>query len=183
MNIEMLKLVVERCKELVRYGADKRQPFSIEQLEDAVVQLAESLATAQAERDAIKQDYERDMLQIDPERLAEQRDTAQRRVAELEAKLQTVSAIVDATEELNMSNYNHELVWQLNDGMIAVHAALSSNTPSHFVTVRRETVENAMDALERLRNVGTCNGAQPSDGLMTHATESLAALRKETEGK
>jgi hypothetical protein len=36
----------------------------------------------------------------------------------LQAQLEAVKTILALTEELNMSNYDHELVQQLNDGFI-----------------------------------------------------------------
>lgn len=49
-------------------------------------------------------------------------------------KLEQVLEILDQGEELNMSNYNHDLVRQLNDTFVEawlfVESALAENTPT-----------------------------------------------------
>lgn len=43
----------------------------------------------------------------------------------LREAIQEAFSVTENTEELNMCNYNHDLVAQLNSGMIEVHAILS----------------------------------------------------------
>ena len=72
-------------------------------------------------------------------------------------KLEQVLEILDQGEELNMSNYNHDLVRQLNDTFVEawlfVESALAENTPTSSEQLAAPAVVGQSEQLKAFQNL------------------------------